>query len=48
MMSTLRVREEGTQMPRVVSGFLRQMSEDNLLVPEEKVHLVSIVGQGQC
>ncbi|CAI8036667.1 Scavenger receptor cysteine-rich domain superfamily protein [Geodia barretti] len=40
-------RKEGEpQVRRVLSGFIRQMSEDKLLIPKEHVHLVSIVGQG--
>ena len=33
-------------IPRVLSGFVRQMSEENMLVPEENINLISIVGQG--
>ena len=31
---------------RVLSGFIRQMSEEKLLVPEENIKLISIIGQG--
>ena len=32
--------------PRVLSGFLRKMSEDQLLIPEECITMTSIIGQG--
>ena len=48
LMSTLKVRDGEPKMPRVLSGFIRQMSEDNMLIPEESINLISIVGQGQA
>ena len=41
------LQECGHRTPRVMSAFLRQMSEERLLVPEEDIKLLSIVGQGQ-
>ena len=35
------------KVPRVLSGFIRQMSEEDLLIPEESVDLKSIIGQGE-
>lgn len=45
LMHTLK-RRDGNRVSRVLSGFIRQMSEDNLLIPEESINLISIVGQG--
>ena len=46
VMSTLKATNE-PHIPRVLSGFIRQMSEEKLLVPEENIKLMSIVGQGK-
>ena len=43
--STLKTNEP--HIPRVLSGFIRQMSEEKLLVPEENIKLMSIVGHGK-
>ena len=43
--STLNTNEP--HIPRVLSGFIRQMSEEKLLVPEENIKLMSIIGQGK-
>ena len=45
--SSLKRQDRDPQVRRVMSGFIRQMSEDKLLIPKECIHLVSIVGQGQ-
>ena len=36
------------RMAKVSSGFLRQMSEDKLLIPSSSIKLLECVGQGKC
>ena len=43
VMSTLK---SPSNIPRVPSGFIRQMTEDKMLVPEENINLISVIGQG--
>ena len=37
---------EVDRKPRVMSAFIRKMSEDQLLIPEESISMSSIIGQG--
>ena len=41
------VQQSGHKINRVMSAFIRQMSEENLLVPEESIDLIGKVGQGK-
>ena len=41
------VEGSGSHRPRVLSAFIRKMSEDKLLVPERCITLSSTVGQGK-
>ena len=40
-------RGEDSHRPRLLSEFIRKMTEDKLLVPERCIHLRDIVGQGE-
>ena len=44
---TVELRENVSHRPRVLSGFIRKMSDDELLLPERCIDLNSIVGQGK-
>lgn len=46
-MSTLKPRGSDYGIKRVMSAFIRQMSEDRLLIPETNINLLDIVGQGK-
>ena len=46
-MSTLKPQQGDHGIKRVMSSFIRQMSEENLLVPEKNINLLDIVGQGK-
>ena len=46
ILDTLKSQSNEQDLPRVMSGFIRQMTEDKMLVPEENIKLTSIIGQG--
>lgn len=39
---------EARGIARVASGYIRQLNEAKLLIPEKNIHLQGAVGRGEC
>ena len=46
MLSSNNIMEQSPRMARLSSGYIRQMTEEKLLIPSRSITLMDTVGQG--